>query len=218
MGGPILDMKKGLWYRSSGSSAIMNIANIQVCHSLNLVTGAAIGGGIGGGESKTVNSQWGLEALNSLPGFLAGGDVGGIGGTVGMGQAISYEGILIQHEVVTSLRRILEGIEITPESLALDLFEKEGPGGKFIGYRHTLKWYLKEHVPPVLFDKEVWQKWEEMGRKDIVDRAHEKVVEILDTHEVESLPKDVLEEIHAYQKEYRKSVETGIFVPGKPPL
>jgi trimethylamine:corrinoid methyltransferase-like protein len=69
----------------------------------------------------------------------------------------------------------------------------------------------------VLFDKEVWQKWEEMGRKDIVERAHEKVVEILDTHHVEPLPNSVLEEIHAYQKDYRKKVEAGKFVPGHPP-
>jgi trimethylamine--corrinoid protein Co-methyltransferase len=124
--------------------------------------------------------------------------------------------LLICHEAIRSVLRILEGVEVTPEALALDLFEKEGPGGKFIGYRHTLKWYLKEHVPSVLFDKEVWQKWEEMGRKDIVDRAHEKVVEILDTHEVEPLPKDTLDEIHAYQREYRKKVEAGIVVPGKP--
>ena len=64
-------------------------------------------------------------------------------------------------------------------------------------------------------DKEVWQKWEELGRKDIVDRAHEKVVEILDTHHVDPLPRNVLDEIHAYQKEYRKKVEAGILVAGK---
>jgi trimethylamine:corrinoid methyltransferase-like protein len=75
---------------------------------------------------------------------------------------------------------------------------------------------LKEHVPPELFDKEVWQKWEEIGRRDIVDRAHEKVVEILDTHEVEPLPKSTLDEIHNYQRAYRKKVESGALLPGKP--
>jgi trimethylamine--corrinoid protein Co-methyltransferase len=211
-GAPTLDMKRGFWYRISSSSAIVSAGNVQIAHHLGL---PAPGGGVSGGESKTLNAQWGIEGLFSLVGFLAGGDWARCGGTVGLGQGTSYEGLLISHEAIVSVLRILEGVEVSPEALALDLFEKEGPGGKFIGYRHTLKWYLKEHVPPVLFDKEVWQKWEEMGRKDIVDRAHEKVVEILDTHHVEPLPRDVLDEIHAYQKEYGKKLEAGILVPGK---
>jgi trimethylamine--corrinoid protein Co-methyltransferase len=211
-GGPVLDLKKAFWYRASSTSAIKSAANVQIAHHFNLVSS---GGGVSGAESKTVNAQWGLEGLYSFLPLLAGGDLIRCGGTVGLGQGVSYEGMLIGHETLKSVLRILEGVEVSPEALALDLFEKEGPGGKFIGYRHTLKWYLKEHVPPVLFDKEVWQKWEEMGRKDIVDRAHEKVVEILDTHHVDPLPKNVLDEIHTYQKEYRKKVEAGLLVAGK---
>jgi trimethylamine--corrinoid protein Co-methyltransferase len=215
-GSPVLDMKKLFWYRVSSTSALWDTANIQIAHHLNLTMGVIGGGGVSGGESKTINAQWGMEGLYRLVPLLAGSDMIGCGGIVGLGQGVSYEGVLISHEAIKSVLRILEGVEVSPEALALDLFEKEGPGGKFIGYRHTLKWYLKEHVPPVLFDKEVWQKWEEMGRKDIVDRAHEKVVEILDTHHVEPLPKDVSDKIHAYQKAYRKKVEAGILVPGIP--
>jgi trimethylamine--corrinoid protein Co-methyltransferase len=212
---PVLDMKNLLWYRVSSTSAIWGAANVQLAHHLNLTMQIG-GGGISGQESKTVNAQWGLEALYPFLPLLAGGDMIECGGMVGLGQGLSYEAVLISHEAIKSVLRILEGVEVSPEALALDLFEKEGPGGKFIGYRHTLKWYLKEHVPPVLFDKEVWQKWEEMGRKDIVDRAHDQVVKILDTHQVDPLPNDVLDEIHAYQKAYRKKVETGSLEPGKP--
>jgi trimethylamine--corrinoid protein Co-methyltransferase len=211
--GPVMEMKKLFWYRVSSTSSIWSTANVQIAHHFNL---PVIGGGVSGGESKTVNAQWGLEGLYPFLPLLAGADLVTCGSTVGLGQGVSYEGLLISHEAVKSVLRILEGVEVNPEALALDLFEQEGPGGKFIGYRHTLKWYLKEHVPPELFDKEVWQKWEEMGRKDIVDRAHEKVVEILQTHTVESLSREVLDEIHAYQKAYRKKVEAGILVPGKP--
>jgi trimethylamine--corrinoid protein Co-methyltransferase len=210
---PVLDMKQLFWYRISSTSAIWASACVQIVHHLNLVYR---GGGVSGGESKTVNAQWGMEGLFPYLPLLAGSDMVSCGGTVGLGQGVSYEGLLISHEAIKSVLRILEGVEVSPEALALDLFEKEGPGGKFIGYRHTLKWYLKEHVPPVLFDKEVWQKWEELGRKDIVDRAHDKVVEILDTHNVDPIPKDVSEKIHAYQKAYRKKVEAGTLVPGMP--
>jgi trimethylamine--corrinoid protein Co-methyltransferase len=215
-GGPLLDMKKLFWYRVSSTSALLGSAKVQLLHHSNLPVFA---GGISYlGESKIVDAQWGVEGLYPSVPLFAGADMVWCGGTVGLGQGESYEGLLISHEAMRSVLRILEGVEVSPEALALDLFEKEGPGGKFIGYRHTLKWYLKEHVPPELFDKEVWQKWEEMGRKDIVDRAHEKVVEILDTHEVEPLSKDILDEIHAYQKEYRRKVEAGVLVPGKPTI
>jgi trimethylamine--corrinoid protein Co-methyltransferase len=211
--GPVIDMKKLFWYRVSSTSAIWSTANVQLAHNINM---PITGGGVSGSESKTVNSQWGIEGLFPYVPLLAGADFVSCGSYVGLGQAVSYEGLLLSHEAIKSVHRILEGVKITPEALALDLFEKEGPGGKFIGYRHTLKWYLKEHVPPELFDKDVWQKWEEMGRKDIVERAHEKVVEILNTHEVEPLPKSTLYEIHKYQKAYRKKVELGELLPGKP--
>jgi trimethylamine--corrinoid protein Co-methyltransferase len=210
-GGTVLDMKKTFWYRTSSSSALLSAAKIQLIHNFGIPVSS---GGISRGESKRVDSQWGMEGLYGMINLLIGADLFSCDGTVALGQGTSYEGLLISHEALKSVLRILEGVEVSPEALALDLFEKEGPGGKFIGYRHTLKWYLKEHVPPVLFDKEVWQKWDEMGRKDIVDRAHEKVVEILDTHHVEPLPRHVLDEIHAYQKNYRKQVEEGKLVPG----
>jgi trimethylamine--corrinoid protein Co-methyltransferase len=214
--GPVLEMKKLFWYRTSSTSAIWSAANVQIAHHFNLMMGSIGGGGVSGGESKTINAQWGMEGLYSFLPLLAGGDLIRCGGGVGLGQGVSYEGLLICHEAIKSVLRILEGVEVSPEALALDLFEKEGPGGKFIGYRHTLKWYLKEHVPPEIFDKEVWQKWEEMGRKDIVERAHEKVVEILDAHHVEPLPGDVLRTIHDYQKKYGKKVQDGVLVPGMP--
>jgi trimethylamine--corrinoid protein Co-methyltransferase len=168
-------------------------------------------------ESKIVDAQWGIEGIYDLMPWLAGSDMASCSGAVGLGQGLSHEGMLISHEVISAVKRMVEGVEVTPESLALDLFEKEGPGGKFIGYKHTLKWYLREHVPPDLFDKEVWQRWVELGRRDILQRAHERVEEILKTHEVEPLPGHVLEEIHAYQKEYRRKVEAGILIPGRPP-
>jgi trimethylamine--corrinoid protein Co-methyltransferase len=211
--GPVLDMKKLFWYRTSSTSAIWGAASVQIAHHLNIPVWQ---GGVAGGESKTVNAQWGIASIYGLLPILAGTDLFSCGSNVGLGQGKSPEGLVISHEAIKSVLRILKGVEVSPEALALDLFEKEGPGGKFIGYRHTLKWYLKEHVPPELFDKEVWQKWDEMGRKDIVDRAHEKVVEILATHHVEPLPKDVSDELHSYQKAYRKKVEAGILVPGKP--
>jgi trimethylamine--corrinoid protein Co-methyltransferase len=211
--GPVLDMKKLFWYRTSSTSAIWGAASVQIAHHLNIPVWQ---GGVAGGESKTVNAQWGIASIYGLLPILAGTDLFSCGSNVGLGQGKSPEGLVISHEAIKSVLRILKGVEVSPEALALDLFEKEGPGGKFIGYRHTLKWYLKEHVPPELFDKEVWQKWDEMGRKDIVDTAHEKVVEILATHHVEPLPKDVSDELHSYQKAYRKKVEAGILVPGKP--
>jgi trimethylamine--corrinoid protein Co-methyltransferase len=214
---PVLDMKSAqFWYRVSSTLPILCIAKIQLYRQLRLPSS---GGGISlGNESKILDAQWGLEGMLTFVPQLAGAEMMSCEGWVGKGQGVSHEGLLISHEAMKSILRIIEGVEVSPEALALDLFEKEGPGGKFIGYRHTLKWYLKEHIPPELFDKEVWQKWDEMGRRDIVDRAHEKVVEILSTHEVEPLSKDILDEIHAYQIDYRKKVETGILVPGKPPV
>ena len=69
-----------------------------------------------------------------------------------------------------------------------------------MGLRHTLDHIRKEHYLPRLFDRSTYDAWEAAGGKDIRDVAREKAREILATHQVEPLPKEVQEELQAIIK------------------
>jgi len=71
-----------------------------------------------------------------------------------------------------------------------------GPGGHFLGQKHTRKWFkIEEYMPSYVIDTFSERSWFERGAKDIVQRAKERVDEVLREHEPEPLPPDVEKEL-----------------------
>ena len=66
-------------------------------------------------------------------------------------------------------------------------------------------WYEKEHRPrrDSVFEKHSREKWIDLGAKTFLQRAHEKVEEILKTHKPEPLPKEIEEKIAEIRKKYK---------------
>ncbi|MHA1470240.1 MAG: trimethylamine methyltransferase family protein, partial [Candidatus Asgardarchaeia archaeon] len=69
----------------------------------------------------------------------------------------------------------------------------------------TLEHVRKDHFIPKLGDRLRRERWEQMGSKDIVERAHEVVKKIISEHEPEvPLEKDVEKELENYIKEVKR--------------
>jgi trimethylamine--corrinoid protein Co-methyltransferase len=102
------------------------------------------------------------------------------------------------------VNRVIKGITVDEEHLALDLIKKVGPGGLFTGERHTLKYVREEHFQPKITDRRSRSVWEERGLKDIITRATEKAEDILKRHEPDPLPRDVSLELAAIIKRAEK--------------
>lgn len=103
------------------------------------------------------------------------------------------------NEIIGYIKRIINGIEINQETLAVDLFEKIGPGvgGSFLDEDHTYEYYQRELWTPTISDRGTWESWEKQGKKRYGERLTEKVKEILEIHKPELLPKNVLKKISA---------------------
>jgi trimethylamine--corrinoid protein Co-methyltransferase len=74
--------------------------------------------------------------------------------------------------------------------MALDVIDRVGPGGDYLGDRHTARhfrgvWY------PRLFDRRAHHAWTEAGEPTALERAREVAGEILATHAPVPLPPDV---------------------------
>jgi trimethylamine--corrinoid protein Co-methyltransferase len=107
---------------------------------------------------------------------------------------------VIDNEMLGMVARVLEGIRVTPDTLSYEQIKEIGPRGNFMGLRHTLDHIRSEHYLPRLFDRATYDTWEAAGAKDIRDVARDKAKEILATHQVEPLPREVQEELKAIVK------------------
>jgi trimethylamine--corrinoid protein Co-methyltransferase len=76
----------------------------------------------------------------------------------------------------------------------VDVINKVGPGGIYLGEKHTLK-HFRERWMSRLSDIDSFETWEKKGSKSIAQVAKEKTKEILATHKVEPVPEDVEREI-----------------------
>ena len=146
------------------------------------------------GASKLLSQQYGhyrVEAMlthmstEPVPDIVLG--LGGLGGTT------SPEAMVIDNEIVDYALRFAQGIEVNDDTLALDVIDKAGPGGHFLGEKHTLKHFRERWMPRL--DVDSLETWEKEGVKSLGELAHEKVREILATHKVTPLPANVEKEI-----------------------
>ncbi len=117
-------------------------------------------------------------------------------GMLEMGMTMSYEQLLIDEEIVRMIRRILQGIAVNKDTLALDVIKKVGPAGNFLAERHTLKYMRQELSTTTLINRKMRDNWVNNGSKDIAEVARERAVEILENYKPIPLPEDVRKKIH----------------------
>lgn len=122
-------------------------------------------------------------------------------GMLEMGMTMSYEQLLIDQEIVRMIRRILQGIAVNKETIALDVIKKVGPAGNYLGERHTLKYMRQELSTTRLFNRKMRDNWERSGGKDIAAVAREEAIEILKTYKPTPLPEEVRKKIRAIVEE-----------------
>lgn len=165
---------------------------------------------IGGGclsESKIPDQQAGFEkALTILYAALGGCSI--IHHTSGILEALlseSLEQSVIDNEILGIVMHGLRRVEVNEDTLAVDTIMKVGPSGHFLAEKHTLEHARKDLYIPKLADRFARTIWEKRGSKDIVERAHEKVQEILKTHQPEPLDEDIKKQLRQIREKAQKA-------------
>jgi trimethylamine--corrinoid protein Co-methyltransferase len=144
-------------------------------------------------DSKLPDTQAGIEsALWVLWTALSGANLVHDVGYVESGMTCSYEMIVISDEIIGLVRRLLNGIELTPETLALEEIDRVGPGGEFLTGEHTQR-HFRECWYPRLLDRSSYQSWQNAGRPTLVESARRAAREAIATHTPEVLPESTLE-------------------------
>lgn len=127
-------------------------------------------------------------------------------GMLDLGMTFSYEQLVIDNEIARMVQRAIDGIEVSDETLAVDVMQKVGPAGTFLGQRHTVKHMKagKEASVAQLFDRTMRATWDAAGQPMINDVANAKVRDIIENHEPKALDQKVQDELNAIVAEGRK--------------
>jgi trimethylamine--corrinoid protein Co-methyltransferase len=115
----------------------------------------------GTSDSKQVDIQAAYEsAMSSLLVAMSGANyIHDIAGLMEEDLTVSYEKLVMDDEILGMCQRVLRGIEVDSETLALDLMIDKGPGKDYLAEEHTIEHMRDEFFMPRLANR---QKREEL--------------------------------------------------------
>ena len=160
---------------------------------------------IGDTESKLPDAQAGYETATFLiTAALAGVNYCHFAGLIGHEQGFSFEKVVLDDDMIHYVKRLMEGINVCDETLAVDVIDEVGPGGTFLTQRHTREWFQKEMTFPKIFERGSLLDWQRAGSKDAAQRARERVEEILRDYWPEPLDPGIKKRLVEYVRKVEK--------------
>ena len=100
-------------------------------------------------------------------------------GWLDAGLVASFEKFIIDVENLAMFQRFLQGIEISEETLALEMMALVGPGGHHFGTPHTQARFESEFYPSFLADRQNYENWQLSGAEDTAMRANRIYKQVL---------------------------------------
>lgn len=175
----VIDLRTGAFAGSGGEITVLNAAAAQMSGFYGLPGGVSASMS----DAKRPGAQAGMEkAISSLATGLAGGNL--VYESAGMFASLlgaSFEGMVIDNEMLGMVHRVIRGIEVSEDTMGLDVIEDVVFGaGHFLGHEQTIASMQRDYLYPDLAGRENPDAWEEIGNEGMSDRAQKRVRAILD--------------------------------------
>jgi len=157
-------------------------------------------------DSKKLDAQSGHEfTLTAIIPALAGANL--IYGLGMLDSALTwdYASAYLQNEFIDMVLKVVNGIQITEETLAMDVIREVGPAGEFITHEHTYN-NFKKLSNPKLMNRDNRENWEAEGSPDIAELAFEKSKDILQNYQPKPRSEKVQKELDSIYAEYEQKV------------
>ncbi|MFV0459589.1 MAG: trimethylamine methyltransferase family protein [Actinomycetales bacterium] len=167
-----IDMQSGSPSFGGPESAAGLLASGQLARRYALPWRAG-GGGLT--ASQTVDAQAGYEAFNTLnAAFGAGANlIVQSAGWLESGLVSCPEKLVMDVELLRTLRQQYTPLVIDDEALAFDAHDEVRHGGHFLGCMHTLERFRDCFYRPMLSSTENFERWTSKGARDTQARAGE---------------------------------------------
>jgi len=198
----ILDMKEANSIIASPEGAIMRIASCQVAKHYGLPCLSA--GPDSDSHVHDEQTAW-EKAITGFSIYLGGADLMLNPGMFSSGMIASFEQLVIDNEILGYLERVVRGIQVNEESMAVSLIKKVGHGGQFLREPHTLKQFRNELWMPDISCRSAFGRWMSRGGYDVVRIARERARKMLKEHHPEELDRDAKSTLAKIVKDFEAS-------------
>lgn len=178
-----LDMKATTYCYGSPELRLTNSAFSDIYHHYKIPMWSIVGT-----DSHVMDQQAAMEhVFSDLLAAMDGANLIHDIGYLGQGLLGNPAAIVMCDEIISYIKRLLRGFEISDETLAFDLIKKVGPGGEFLGERHTLKYFRKELWRPQFANRKDPEAWKKEGSLTYEQKLISKAKEILKNHSPDPL-------------------------------
>jgi trimethylamine--corrinoid protein Co-methyltransferase len=127
-------------------------------------------------------------------------------GMLEMGITLDFGQLVMDNEFAGMIRRVLQGIPVNDETLAVDEIRRVGARGNFLTQEHTLAHMKTLQSQPRLLDRNMRDLWTEQGATDLPTRAREEARRILKTHQPLPVSEDAGTTIRSLIEEAEKKL------------
>ncbi|CAN0157232.1 unnamed protein product [Chrysoparadoxa australica] len=177
----VIDLRTGAFSGGGGEVTLLNAASAQLSNWLGLPSGVAASMT----DAKAVDAQYGMEkGMTALAAGLAGGNL--VYESAGMTAALlgaSFEGFVLDNEMLGAVYRVLRGVEVSEETLGYGAIREAVLGeGHFLGSAQTHAAMERDYVYPRMADRTDPRTWEAAGAEDAWTRARSEARRILAEH------------------------------------
>ena len=188
----VMDPRSGNYIASLAEKYLCNAAAVQLAHDWGV---PALAGAFSVDCPEPASWQLGRDSVyTSLLTPLAGADMVEGLGLLRAATLLLPEQIIYDDEIYHTQRVLMEGIDTSADKLALDVIETVGPGGNFLGQKHTRSTMRDIWIPELTHPAPAMDY---QPKPDIRERARESFEKILIEHQPDPLPKDVQVELQS---------------------
>ena len=187
----VMDLRTGGYTGGGPEDHLLAAAATQMAHHYGfaMAMGAMATGAKEPGWQAAVD-----DALSTLTSVSAGAEMLNGCGLLDGSKTLSYPHLVMETEIYGIVQKVAGGVEVTDETLAMDVIKKVGPGGTYLAERHTRQ-HMKEIWRPTVWDRLPYDSWLREGKKGALQRAEELARDIMQTHTPEPLPGAVLADL-----------------------
>lgn len=192
------DMRSTQWAYGSPDLAVLLAAITDLAHYYGL----PMFGTAGNTDALAIDEQAAAEVtMLFLLGKLSGANLIHNVGLMAGGNLISPEMIFLCDELISLVDHATRRIDTSVGELAVDLVEKVGPQGNYLALDHTLN-NFRRFYHSNLFLRDRLTVSPEGETEPLRERINRMTREVIETHEVESLPREVLAELDQLEEKW----------------
>jgi trimethylamine--corrinoid protein Co-methyltransferase len=195
----IMDMKTSIFSYGATEMSLMISAMAEMAQYYSLPFYSTAGAT----DAKFNDPQAGVEAtFQTLTAAAVGSSmVHDCSSWIDHGSLVSPAYMVLVNEILCMVNQFMQGIEVSRETVVVDLIDKVGPGGNYLQENHTVEnfktvWYSD------LFDRSIYNVWQAKGAKVFEERLREKTLAAM-AHEPTPLEPAVVKELDKMQDHWK---------------